>query len=123
MFRSLGDEIFHLNINLATQLAKKVFPPGQWLGTAGSGAQKSLYLTFDDGPDPKTTPALLEILAEEEVLATFFIIGAHAEKHPQLLQQVAQAGHTIGSHGFSHQPLPTMASKRWRRMCVARQKV
>jgi peptidoglycan/xylan/chitin deacetylase (PgdA/CDA1 family) len=45
-------------------------------------------------------------------LATFFIIGAHAEKHPHLLEQVARAGHTIGSHGFSHQPLPTMASKK-----------
>jgi len=106
------DRLWHHNIDFATYLAKKFFPPGHWLGPVSAAKAPSLYLTFDDGPDPKTTPALLEILAEEQVSATFFIIGAHAENHPDLLEQVARAGHTIGSHGFSHQALPTMAPKK-----------
>ena len=59
-------------------------------------------ITFDDGPDPRFTPAILQILAEEEVKATFFMVGKHVEKHPHLARQVADAGHEIGNHTYSH---------------------
>ena len=62
----------------------------------------TLSLTFDDGPDPAYTPAILDILREKNVKATFFIIGANAEAHPALLQRILAEGHEIGNHTFTH---------------------
>nr|WP_083909597.1 polysaccharide deacetylase family protein [Rhodopseudomonas sp. B29] len=59
-------------------------------------------LTFDDGPWPVNTPAVLDALAAECVKAVFFPIGKHASWHPQILKQVIAAGHTVGSHTWSH---------------------
>jgi peptidoglycan-N-acetylglucosamine deacetylase len=63
---------------------------------------KEVVLTFDDGPWPVNTPAVLEALAHHCVKAIFFPIGKHALWHPEILKQVAAAGHTIGSHTWSH---------------------
>jgi len=63
---------------------------------------REVVLTFDDGPWPNNTPAVLAALAAQCVRATFFIIGKHAIWHPQILKQVAAQGHTIGSHTWSH---------------------
>ena len=63
-----------------------------------------VVLTFDDGPWP-TTPVVLKALAEECVKAVFFSVGIAALSYPEILKQVAAAGHTIGSHTWSHQPL------------------
>lgn len=63
---------------------------------------KTLSLTFDDGPDPAYTPAILDILKEKHVPATFFIIGANAEAHPGLLQRIIDEGHEVGNHTFTH---------------------
>lgn len=68
----------------------------------GSRRFKSLLLTFDDGPHPASTPALLKILRDEGVPATFFVIGKMVEKRPDLLRAIKQAGHTIANHTFSH---------------------
>ncbi len=65
---------------------------------------KEVLLTFDDGPWP-TTPKVLAALAEHCVKATFFIIGKHATYYPEILKQVAEGGHTIGSHTWSHADL------------------
>jgi peptidoglycan/xylan/chitin deacetylase (PgdA/CDA1 family) len=62
-------------------------------------------LTFDDGPWPENTPAVLKALADYCVKAIFFPIGLHATYHPEILKQVAAAGHTVGSHTWSHQDL------------------
>lgn len=59
-------------------------------------------LTFDDGPDPRFTPDILKTLAEEDVKATFFMVGKHVEKYPQLARQVAADGHEIGNHTYNH---------------------
>ena len=64
-----------------------------------------VVLTFDDGPWPETTPAVLKALADYCVKATFFPIGMHATWHPEILKQVAAAGHSVGSHTWSHQDL------------------
>ena len=64
-------------------------------------ADKEVVLTFDDGPWP-TTPAVLKALADECTKAVFFPIGLHTTYHPEILKQVAAAGHTIGSHTWSH---------------------
>jgi len=65
-------------------------------------ADKEVVLTFDDGPWPANTPAVLKALAEECTRAVFFPIGKHATFHPEILKQVAAAGHTIGAHTWSH---------------------
>lgn len=64
-----------------------------------------VLLTFDDGPWPGNTPAVLKALADHCTKATFFIIGQHASYHPELLRQIADAGHTIGTHTWSHKTL------------------
>jgi len=65
-------------------------------------ADKEVVLTFDDGPWPGNTPAVLRALAEECTKAVFFPIGKHATYHPEILRQVAAAGHTVGAHTWSH---------------------
>jgi len=64
-----------------------------------------VVLTFDDGPWPGNTPAVLRALAEQCTKAVFFPIGKHAMWHPEILKQVAAEGHTIGSHTWSHADL------------------
>jgi peptidoglycan/xylan/chitin deacetylase (PgdA/CDA1 family) len=63
---------------------------------------KEVVLTFDDGPWPNNTPAVLKALDDQCTKALFFIIGKHATYHPEILKQVAAAGHTIGAHTWSH---------------------
>lgn len=65
-------------------------------------AQKVVYLTFDDGPDPENTPAVLAILKSHGIKATFFVVGNQIEKYPGILQQIYQAGHAIGNHSYNH---------------------
>jgi peptidoglycan/xylan/chitin deacetylase (PgdA/CDA1 family) len=65
-------------------------------------ADKEVVLTFDDGPWPGNTPAVLKALADQCTKAVFFPIGKHATYHPEILKQVLAAGHTVGSHTWSH---------------------
>jgi peptidoglycan/xylan/chitin deacetylase (PgdA/CDA1 family) len=65
-------------------------------------ADKEVVLTFDDGPWPGNTPSVLKALADECTKAVFFPIGKHATYHPEILRQVAAAGHTVGAHTWSH---------------------
>jgi peptidoglycan-N-acetylglucosamine deacetylase len=62
----------------------------------------SIALTFDDGPDPDWTPAILDILKQENVPATFFVIGKNGQAHPDLLRRMVDEGHEIGNHTFTH---------------------
>ena len=61
-----------------------------------------LALTFDDGPDPKWTPAILDILKQENVPATFFIIGKNGQAYPDLVRRIVNDGHEVGNHSFTH---------------------
>src|SRR3954452_18510644 len=63
---------------------------------------KEVVLTFDDGPWPNNTPAVLKALADECTRGVFFAIGKHATYHPEILKQVAAAGHAVGAHTWSH---------------------
>jgi peptidoglycan/xylan/chitin deacetylase (PgdA/CDA1 family) len=65
-------------------------------------ARKVVALTFDDGPDPASTPLLLDLLARREVRATFFCIGELVAKHRELARRIATEGHLIGNHTFAH---------------------
>ena len=79
-------------------------PDAVWRGPT-DGRQKVAYLTFDDGPTPTLTQPLLDRLAAYDAKATFFLIGGHAEQHPDLVRAIARAGHTIGNHTYTH-PYP-----------------
>lgn len=68
-------------------------------------------LTFDDGPDPEYTPLLLNVLKKYNVRGTFFMIGKAAENYPELVQQVAQAGHIIGNHSWDHRSFRSIGRK------------
>ena len=61
-----------------------------------------LALTFDDGPDPRWTPAILDILKRENVPATFFIIGKNGQAYPDLVRRIVDEGHEVGNHSFTH---------------------
>jgi peptidoglycan/xylan/chitin deacetylase (PgdA/CDA1 family) len=71
-----------------------------------------VVLTFDDGPWLNHTPAVLKALADQCVRATFFPIGLHSTYYPEILKQVAAAGHTVGSHTWSHQDLQKIVTKK-----------
>jgi peptidoglycan/xylan/chitin deacetylase (PgdA/CDA1 family) len=74
-------------------------------GLAGVGAADHVALTFDDGPDPASTPQILDVLAEHGVRATFFILGFMAERAPALVRDMVAAGHELAVHGFEHRML------------------
>jgi peptidoglycan/xylan/chitin deacetylase (PgdA/CDA1 family) len=79
-------------------------------GKAGSG---NVALTFDDGPHPVTTRAVLEILAAYDVRATFFVLGHKVEAHPEVVREIHAAGHALGVHGFQHDHLFSLRSSRY----------
>ncbi|MEZ2347165.1 polysaccharide deacetylase family protein [Terriglobus sp. RCC_193] len=72
----------------------------------------NIALTYDDGPSPRNTPALLDVLAEHNAHATFFLIGEHVRKHPELARRVAEAGHVIGNHTTMHPNLARQNNQR-----------
>ncbi len=66
------------------------------------GKERTAYLTFDDGPTPKLTSQVLDILSEEDIKATFFVIGQSAEAYPYLIERIYEEGHGIANHTYSH---------------------
>jgi peptidoglycan-N-acetylglucosamine deacetylase len=71
------------------------------------GAGRRIALTYDDGPNPGATEAVLELLDRHEARATFFVIGSFAELEPDLVRAIAARGHAVGNHTWSHPSLPT----------------
>ena len=63
---------------------------------------KEIWLTFDDGPDPEITPWILSVLKEEEIKATFFLVGQQIEEFPELVGAIINDGHLIANHSYSH---------------------
>jgi len=70
-----------------------------------SGNDKVVALTFDDGPSPAWTPLILDELKKANIKATFFMLGQHVEKYPEVARRVAQEGHEIGNHTYDHHVL------------------
>jgi peptidoglycan/xylan/chitin deacetylase (PgdA/CDA1 family) len=83
-------------------------PFDRWLGTTrhGSRASKRIALTFDDGPDPVRTPALLDALAALGAKATFFVVGKDVDAHPEVCARIAREGHELGNHTYNHRYRP-----------------
>lgn len=65
-------------------------------------SENYISITFDDGPNPDFTPKVLSLLKENDAKATFFLIGKNAKKHPEIVRQIIDEGHTIGNHSYSH---------------------
>ena len=80
-------------------IAKYLYPSLVWKKNT---EQKKIWITFDDGPDEKATPFLVNLLGKFNIKATFFIIGSQAKKHPELVKLIINNGHKIGNHSFSH---------------------
>ncbi len=80
--------------------------------THGDRKKRTVALTFDDGPDPQTTPALLKLLSKYSVKACFFVIGSKAELHPELIADIVSQGHEIGNHSYNHDPILMLRSSR-----------
>ena len=72
--------------------------------SSGHTGRQAVALTFDDGPDPATTPHLLRLLGIHGVPATFFVVGKRAAAYPGLIRSILDAGHSIGNHSFNHDP-------------------
>jgi peptidoglycan-N-acetylglucosamine deacetylase len=76
--------------------------PDVRVGSAQDGPGKRVALTFDDGPDPEWTPKVLDFLAEHHIKATFCVIGANAERHPDLVRRIVDEGHLLCDHTMTH---------------------
>ncbi|MBU8906023.1 polysaccharide deacetylase family protein [Desertibacillus haloalkaliphilus] len=68
----------------------------------GPATDNRIAITFDDGPDPRFTPQVLDVLSEYGVPATFFVMGARAESYPQIVTRMINEGHIVGNHSFWH---------------------
>lgn len=89
--------------------------PVDWLmGTHRHGSRDGarIALTFDDGPDPQRTPALLDALAQLDCKATFFVVGDEVDANPELCRRIVREGHELGNHTYSHRYLPLARSRR-----------
>lgn len=71
----------------------------------GPSSRRQVALTFDDGPDPRSTPVLLDVLKQEGVTATFFCVGQRVGKERELCARIVRDGHLIGNHSFAHSNL------------------
>lgn len=124
LFLLLGSDLTVLGWMLffgggAVVLAHIFLPRAQGLCdvvTAFRSEGKEVWLTIDDGPDPEDTPAILEALKSHGAKATFFMIGARAAAHPDLVDRVLAAGHSIGTHTQTH-PLASYWAAGRGRVC------
>lgn len=76
--------------------------------------EKILALTFDDGPHPKYTDEILDILVKYNVKATFFVIGKNAERYPKIIKRISDGGHEIGNHTYSHVTAEKVSSEKFK---------
>jgi len=81
---------------------------------SGSPAKMQIALTFDDGPDNKYTPKILDILKQNNIKATFFVVGKNVKLYPNMLKLISSEGHAIGSHTYSHSDLNKLTTDQVR---------
>lgn len=91
--------------SFATEMNKNSFfniDVSNTLDDIAKSDEKKAYLTFDDGPTTKATGKILDILKNEDVKATFFVVGKHVKEHPELVKREYEEGHYIANHGYNH---------------------
>lgn len=89
-------------LSRALPLIERLTPGVVW---RGNPKRNEVALTFDDGPEPQVTLALLDLLDVYECPATFFLIGSRVGEHPEIAREIARRGHEIGNHSWSHRSL------------------
>jgi peptidoglycan/xylan/chitin deacetylase (PgdA/CDA1 family) len=92
---------------------KRCIPPSLIRYRLGASAGNEVLLTFDDGPDPQTTPRVLDCLAAHSVRAVFFIVGNRIQKAPWLLRTIVKQGHVVGNHSFSHEHTQHLSAREY----------
>jgi peptidoglycan-N-acetylglucosamine deacetylase len=115
MMRHAARAARHSPRRIASAMARAV------LGTvtAVQTTERVAALTFDDGPDPRWTPALLELFERYGVRATFFMLGKNAAAHQALVKRVSEAGHAIGNHSWDHPCFPLIDARERRQQLRA----
>ena len=96
---------FHTSLSLAVELTTNSVVDEslkEKVATLTKQEEKIAYLTFDDGPTLKATGKILDILKEENIKATFFVVGKHVKEHPELVKRAYDEGHYIANHGYNH---------------------
>lgn len=88
-----------------TKVKAEIHSENDIVYSSGNGRDKKIALTFDDGPHPRYTPQILDILEKYNIKATFFIIGQNAGYYPEVLNKVIEAGHELGNHTYFHRDL------------------
>lgn len=84
---------------VGARMSRRLFPSLNW---RMPDTDRTVYLTFDDGPTRLGTPRLLELLDQFEAPSTFFLVGRNTLEHPEMAREIVHAGHTVGQHTFSH---------------------
>lgn len=107
----LISSIFYFALSMNVKCIQDVIPVSYITVNAYDTTKKVAYLTFDDGPSKKVTPQVLDILAEYDIGASFFLIGSKAEKYPEIVKREYEDGHFIGNHTYSHRNSQIYASK------------
>ncbi|KIL40070.1 polysaccharide deacetylase [Gordoniibacillus kamchatkensis] len=113
----MGDLFYYLLVLLCIYtiiptIFIRLFGPG---ANHMRSAAHSIALTFDDGPDPTYTPQLLDLLKLYDIKATFFVVGIHAQQHPELIRRMHREGHLIGVHNYIHHANAFMTPGKVRR--------
>jgi peptidoglycan-N-acetylglucosamine deacetylase len=107
----LAATVFYASfLSLGVMLMRlEMFGDAVWVGDTD---RQDVALTFDDGPNATSTPAVLDALLEAGVHATFFVIGQKAEQHPELLRRIVEEGHDVGLHSYQHERLYVFKTPR-----------
>jgi len=102
----LGAALTAIGVTAAASAGyQSMAPTGQWYGRTFTGlprGSRQLALTYDDGPNDPHSLRMLEILAKHNARATFFLIGGYVKQRPDIVREIAKAGHAIGNHTFTH---------------------
>ena len=97
--------------NLSKEFLQNFYLRKNFMWRLPGDARNAIGLTFDDGPDPKYTPAMLDLLARLDVKATFFVIGNNVERHPRLVRDIVEQGHAVGGHTQTHRVIVQLSHR------------
>jgi cellulose synthase/poly-beta-1,6-N-acetylglucosamine synthase-like glycosyltransferase/peptidoglycan/xylan/chitin deacetylase (PgdA/CDA1 family)/spore germination protein YaaH len=111
------------NLGIILNQEIKSFSTPYVIERVGNGGNRKIALTFDDGPNNQYTVQILEILKEKGIKATFFVVGAEIENHPNVLRRVVEEGHEVGNHTFTHPDISKVSEEQLRLELNATQKL
>ena len=94
--------VYDASADLFTDESYEEYPLSYDIDQLGGTKEKKLVISFDDGPDPRWTPQILDLLKEKKAPAVFFVVGVQADQHPEILKREYADGHEIGNHTFTH---------------------